>query len=103
MTSQADDFLKMKLYNLKSKVNGDSVSRFFEDQLDLLSEEEIKELPIRQFCAKLPVPLLEEIDRVCNEIDCSKRLFTQEALVWALGRYNELSKEINPFESLDVK
>lgn len=97
MTSQADDFLKMKLYNLKSKVSGDSLSRFIEDQLDLITEDQ---LPIRQFCAKLPIPLLDQLDKVCSEIDCSKRLFVQEAIIWALKRYDELSEEVKPFESI---
>jgi len=103
MTSQADDFLKMKLYNLKSRVSGDSLSRFFEDQLDLLNDEQLNKIPIRQFCAKLPIPLLDELERVCAEIDCSKRIFVQEAIIWALKRYEELLEEVNPFESIDHK
>lgn len=99
--SGSDDFLKMKLYNLKSKVNGDALSRYFEDQLDLLDDEQLDKLPIRQFCAKLPIPLLEEMEKVCEEIDCTRRLFVQNAIIWALERYNQLLDEVNPYESLD--
>lgn len=50
-------------------------------------------LPLKNVCAKLSVQLSDEIDRVTNLLDVSKRRFIEAALVDALNEANRIIGE----------
>lgn len=61
--------------------------------LDLMAEDPDYQLPLKNVCAKLSVPLSDEIDRICGLLDVSKREFIQAALVDAIRKANEILEE----------
>jgi len=56
---------------------------------------------LKQVCAKLPVPLVEKLDSVINQLDISKRKFIQLALIEAIEKVETLERDIDIFEFVD--
>jgi hypothetical protein len=67
-------------------VNGHDNSRV----IDLISSD----LPeVKNVCAKLSVKLSDDIDKVCDFLDISKRVFIEAALVDALSKANKIIED----------
>ena len=60
---------------------------------DLLSDAIHERLNLSNICFKATDELKEHLERVCNNLGCSKREFLTQALVHALEQADELYEE----------
>ena len=67
--------------------------------IQLIQPEREEEL-IKNVCAKVPVQLSDEIDKVCGLLHVSKREFIQSALVDAVNQANNIMHQEGLFEAL---
>lgn len=92
-----DEFLTHKLLNFKFSGLGD-VPGVMDEILNEAGE------PIaRNVCAKLAVPLIDEIENACAVLKCSKREIIEHSVISFLKRFDELSDEYDVFEPHLVK
>lgn len=54
-------------------------------------------------CAKLSIPLVDNLENACAILQCSKRVFIESAVIEALRQFDELSEEYDVYEPHIVK
>lgn len=63
---------------------------------DILDDPKLADMPgTRNVCAKLSIPLSEEIDQVCSLLEISKRRFIEAAIIQALLEANRLMSDLD--------
>jgi hypothetical protein len=91
------EFLTQKVLNFK---NG-KLSGFESDYLVDLALEETESEKVKNVCARLSIPLIEEIDNSIAILGCSKRRFIEVAVIEALRQFNDISKEWDIFDNYE--
>lgn len=75
-----------------------SVTRSVPDQvLDKLLESD-SQGKARQVCAMVSPQLFDDLERICQMLDISKRRFVEGALVDALDKAKQIVAQVDPFE-----
>lgn len=65
---------------------------------DILDDPKLADMPgTRNVCAKLSIPLSQEIDEVCSLLDVSKRRFIEAAIIHALREARRLMDELDMY------
>jgi hypothetical protein len=88
------EFLLMKALNFKY-MGGGNLDAVLEG--GLLDEEQAEKLPIKNVCAKLAIPLVDELEEVCGILDITKRAFIESALISAIAQFRDIAEEHDIF------
>ena len=90
-----DQFIQYKSLDFKYSSSGAKL-------LDAILEdsEKSEKLPLKNVCAKLHIDLVERLDKTINNLDISKRVFIEYAIIEALNRADEIMSEVDMTEFL---
>lgn len=99
---QQREFMLMKA--LTYKYAGHNSSADIADYMDRTGqgEELEKQFPTKNVCAKLQVSLVENMESVCSVLGISKRAFIENAIIAAIGEFNEIAQDHEIFEAHEL-
>lgn len=90
MASNFDEFLHYKVLAVKfNRLQGDQFSGLIDSVIDAAGEGN-KALPLKNVCAKLSVPVADELEEVTALLGMSKRQFIEMALIEAMAHVRHL-------------
>jgi len=88
------EILVMKALNFKH-------SSGLSELLDNLSPEQLSNLPVKNVCAKLAIPLVDNLESACAVLSISKTRFIENAILSYLTEFDEISEEFDIFGEVD--
>ena len=58
---------------------------------------------VKNVCAKISVPLSDELDNVCGLLNITKRQFIESAIVHALDESKNVMRELDLFDEVELQ
>lgn len=90
MPSNLDEFLHYKVLALKfNRLQGDQFSGLVDSVIEAAGEGN-KHLPLKNVCAKLALPVADDLEEVTALLGMSKRQFIEMALIEAIAHVRHL-------------
>lgn len=90
-------YQKALTYKQLSK-KGTTNDHFFESLFEGADSKIVKNV-----CAKISVPLSDELDKVCDLLDITKRQFIESAIVHALDESKNVMRELDLFDEVELQ
>ena len=90
-------YQKALTYKQLSK-KGTTNDHFFESLFEGADSKIVKNV-----CAKISVPLSDELDNVCGLLNITKRQFIESAIVHALDESKNVMRELDLFDEVELQ